>query len=179
MCVEGREGGKGKKERKKEREREREREREWEWVREIKELFCYISTQCSRICWFRWGSSIGSVDWNVSRPWGRRVSRVLWQCCFPIYGQWGKLLLQHITCHTYYIALLLQIAKLARDLKKQLNIGFDSPTHVPHTSATGKGEPSSTASATTAAAASGLRTVTSAREGRLDSSGQCMWLLCT
>lgn len=81
-------------------------------------------------------------------------------------------------------ATLLQIAKLARDLKKQLNVGFDSPSHMPPLAS--KGPDSTTATSTSAAAAmvaggsnttttaassTGLRTITSAREGRLDSSG--------
>ena len=59
----------------------------------------------------------------------------------------------------------LQIAKLARDLKKQLNVGFDSPSHMPPLASKGAD------STATSASAAGLRTVTSAREGRLDSSG--------
>ena len=65
-----------------------------------------------------------------------------------------------------YPSLYIQIAKLARDLKKQLNIGFDSPAHIPPLAA-GKGDSGQTA------AASGLRTVTSDRDGFVESSGRC------
>ena len=81
--------------------------------------------------------------------------------------------------HFLLLSIILQIAKLARDLKKQLNIGFDSPSHMPPLVSSGAADSSATSTATAAASTStattttGLRTVTSAREGRLDSSGQC------
>ena len=57
------------------------------------------------------------------------------------------------------LAMYVQIAKLARDLKKQLTVGFDSPSHLPPLAAAGRQDSSG---------ASGLRVITSNVE---DSSG--------
>ena len=100
-----------------------------------------------------------------------------------MYNLSSKWLLLYIILSSVHVGGIIfnhyQIAKLARDLKKQLNIGFDSPSHMPPLASSGAADSSATSTATaaastsTAATTTGLRTVTSAREGRLDSSGQC------